>query len=1156
MFFGVGLGRLAGMTEASVTHLSDFRNHRASERMGERPWPLPGPEAAPLPTGTVTFLLTDVENSTPGWEASPDQMASAVGRHYEILDSAVNRHNGIRPVEQGEGDSMVAVFALASEAVGAALDAQRALLAERWPDGSEIAVRMALHTGEARLRDELYYAGPSIIRCARLRSLGYGGQTLLSATTADLLAGSLPEGAALLPMGVHRLKGLRHPEHVFQLAHPDLPERFPPLRSVDALLTRLPTQLTSFVGREAELADLGDLLGRHRLVTLVGPGGTGKTRLAIEAAGDAAEAFPDGVWWLDLAPVSDPGLVPRAVMTAIGLDGTHVDPVTRIAGFLTERRGMLVIDNCEHVLDAAGALVSAVLAACPRVTTLATSREALGIAGEVVWRVPPMALPTTGQGRPTRKDVDRIAASEAVRLFAERAAESRPGFRVDESNTAVVAEICNRLDGLPLAIELAAARVRALTPQRILDGLTQRFALLTGVRGGTAHQQTLAASMEWSYDLLTEPQRLLLRRLAVFAGRFTLEDVEAVTTAEPLTSWDCLVVLADLVDRSLVVFDGEHYRLLQTVSAFAFERLAEAGEVGLLRAAHAAHYAGLAAEGAAELDAGPHAATLERLEVARDNVLAAIEQALTDGHHEQALAVTADMTVFWLLRGRYGECLTLLRRVLAATPPDPSRARARVLWAAGQHALFGMDLANGYGLAETGQAVDMAEATGATSVLGRALGMRHVVDLFARPERAVEPLRHAREVAAGAGDRFGANFATVWLCMTATFGLDSADLAEQELRRLRIEADAGGSPYWALWHAVCSGYAAARTGRLQEAVDVLAPAVEAARLSGDSQIEFFGALPLADAFVDLGEAAEANAVITRSVEWQDRSAIGRGEFVLLRRARLLLRQGDLAGAQTEAAVAATVLRGLGFPCAEIELDLIGGRASQEAGDLVAARVAVDEAAVLAETLGMPWYLAWVADAEGRLARAEGRLAAAEEAHHRALSLCVRYGYAARTAETLEALASLAVVAESWAEAARLYGAAAALRRLTGLRRPVLEQSGVDADESVLTAALSPAVYVAVTGEGEHMSADDAAAYATRARGERRRPSAGWESLTPTEQQVVALVAEGLTNADIGRRLFVSTGTVKVHVHNIFGKLGITRRSELAARATERRLAEA
>jgi predicted ATPase/class 3 adenylate cyclase/DNA-binding CsgD family transcriptional regulator len=1104
----------------------------------------------------VTFLLTDVENSTPAWDKAPDLMAEAVGRHYDLLDAAIVRHNGVRPVEQGEGDSLVAVFARASDAIRAALDSQRAIAAEPWPPGAEIAVRMALHTGEARLRDDLYYAGPSIIRCARLRSLGHGGQTLLSAITADLLAEALPDEAALLPLGVHRLKGLSHPEHVFQLVHPDLPARFPPLRSVDVVPSNLPAQLTSFVGREAELAELSQVSAQHRLVTLVGAGGTGKTRLAIEVAADAIDAYPNGVWWVDLATVADPGLVPRAVMTAVGLDDTHADPVARITTFLSDKRAMLVIDNCEHLSQPTGELVSAVLHGCPGVAVLATSREALGIAGEAVWRVPPLVLPEAiDRTRPTTHDVERILATEAVRLFAERAAEARPGFQVDGSNAATVAEICTRLDGLPLALELAAARVRALTPQRILDGLNQRFALLTGGAGGTPHQQTLAASMEWSHDLLSEPQRVLLRRLSVFTGRFTLDDVEVVAAAEPLTSWECLVLLADLVDRSLVAFDGDHYRLLQTVAAFAAGHLAAAGEETAVRAAHATHYAAVAATGAAELDACPHPETLDRLEVARDNMLAAIEHSLAVGDHERALAMTADLTTFWQMRGRYGESLTFLRRVLAGTPDTPSPTRARVLWGAGQQALFGMDLANGYGLNETGLALEMAEKTGALGVLARARCMRDAVYVFGRPELAVESLQAAADLADSAGDRFAGNLATVWLGMAATFGLDRGDVADTALRRLRAEADATGSPYWALWHAVCTGFAALHAGRLREAVDVLAPTVAQARDFGLPQIQFFSAVPLADAYTDLGEAGEAETLITHTAEWQDRSALGRAEFMLLRRGRLLLMQGDVAAAQAQIADVQATLRGIGFDFGATEFDLTAGRAAQESGDLAGARVLVDEAAILAEKVGMPWHLAWVAETDGRLARAEGRSPAAEDAHHRALAICLGHGYAGRAAETLESLASLAVAAESWTEAARLYGAAAARRDASGFHRPALDQPRVDDDHTELVAALGHEAYEAALAEGAAMPLEEAAAYATRARGERKRPSTGWESLTPTERQVVGLVAEGLTNADIGRRLFISTGTVKVHVHNIFGKLGITRRAELAARATERRLIE-
>ena len=1144
-----------------MTELSDFRQDRVRAHgdrgWAEPAWLVPGDVAAPPPTGTVTFLLTDVEGSTPRWEARPEEMARAVSRHYDILDAAVARHGGVRPIEQGEGDSLVAAFARASDAVAAGLDAQRALAAEPWPDGAEIAVRMALHTGETRLRDGLYYVGPSIIRCARLRSLGHGGQLLVSATTADLLVDGLPDGAALLPLGVHRFKGLRHPERVFQLAHPALPAQFPPLRSLDAFPTNLPSPLTTFVGRDAELAEIADVMARHRLVTLAGAGGIGKTRLAAQAAGEVPEAWPDGVWWVELAPLADPGLVPRAVMTALGLHDAQVDPVARVTAFLGDRRALLVLDNCEHLLAAAGDLVAAVLGSCPGIAALVTSREPLGVAGEVVWRVPPLSLPALAEREPvSEKDVDAILATEAVRLFAERAAEARPGFRVDASNSAVVAELCVRLDGLPLAVELAAARVRALTPPRILDGLTQRFALLTGgARGAIAHQQTLAASMAWSHDLLTEPQQILLRRLSAFSGPFSLEDVEAVTAAEPLTPWDCLVLLADLVDRSLVAFDGEHYRLLQTIADFAADRLADAAESAATRAAHVTHYAALAAGAAAELGAAPQVETLERLELARDNVLAAIEHALSVGDHQAALAITADMVIFWQMHGRYGESLDRLRRVLAATPADPSPARARVLAAVGQLALYGMDLANGYGLAETGQAIEMAQATGADDVLGRALCLRHLVDVFMHPERAIEPLTQAREVATGAGDRFGANLATVFLALATTFGLDRADLAEPELARLRAEAGATGSPYWALWLAICSGFAAFRTGRLEQAVEILAPAVEQARAYGDSQLEFFGAFPLSDAYVDLGDAAAAERVVARSISWQDRSALGRPQFMALRRSRSRLAQGHPAEVRAQLTGLEPMLRAIGFDFGVAELTLIGGRAAEEAGDVAAARAAVDEAAGLAAGLGMPWYLAWSAHADGRVARAVGRATAAEDAHHRALIICTRHRFAARAAETLESLASLATAAKSWAEAARLYGAAAPLRAATGYRRPPLDAPRAEADAAALGAALGPEADAAALSEGEALTLDEAAAYASRARGERKRPSSGWESLTPTELQVVALVADGLTNADIGRRLFISTGTVKVHVHNVFVKLGITRRSELAGRATERRLTE-
>lgn len=356
------------------------------------------PVNGPLPVGTVTFLLTDVEGSTTGWEADRAAMAAAIVRHYEIVDAAVRARGGVRPVEQGEGDSVVAVFSLASEAVRAAVDIQLALAAEPWPDGAQLAVRMALHTGEAQLRDAGNYMGRAVIRTARLRAIGHGGQILCSGSTADLAGDDLPDGLTLVALGAHRLKDLGRPEQVFQVCHPGLRREFPPLRSLDAIPNNLPVYLTSFIGREAELADVARLAGHHRLVTLTGSGGVGKTRLAAAVAAELAAGHPDGAWWVELAPLADPALVTEAVLGVLQVgDVPGSSALQRLTAYLATRDLLVVLDNCEHVLDACAAMSEAVLRTCPGVAVLATSREALGVGGEVTWRVPPLALPARGE---------------------------------------------------------------------------------------------------------------------------------------------------------------------------------------------------------------------------------------------------------------------------------------------------------------------------------------------------------------------------------------------------------------------------------------------------------------------------------------------------------------------------------------------------------------------------------------------------------------------------------------------------------------------------------------------------------------------------------------------------------------------------------------
>jgi predicted ATPase/class 3 adenylate cyclase len=491
-----------------------------------------------LPTGTVTLLLADVEGSTRLWQTQPDEMSSAVARLDRALSDLVAAHNGVRPVEQGEGDSFVIAFARASDAAAFALQLQLTPL-------SPISLRIGLHTGEVQLRDEANYVGPTINRTARLRDLAHGGQTVLSATASDLLIDALPADAWMHDLGSHPLRDLPRPERVTQLCHADLRNDFPPLHAPKTSgVEHLPAQFTSFVGRAAEIEAVRRVVTDSRLVTLTGAGGVGKTRLAVQVAGQLDRDFGDGVWYVDLAPITDPDVVPVAVTRALGLPDqagrTTMDTLTRV---IAGRHMLIVLDNCEHLIDASASLAVALLTACPALTILATSREPIRVAGEVGWAVPSLSL-----------------SDEAITLFTDRARHVRPDFAVSEDNSGTVAEICRRLDGIPLAIELAAARVRALSLAQILDSLHNRFRLLTGgARTAVRRQQTLRASVDWSHALLTEPERVLFRRTAVFMGGFDLDAAQAVCGASDVESYQTLDQLSLLIDKSLVAAEDSHF---------------------------------------------------------------------------------------------------------------------------------------------------------------------------------------------------------------------------------------------------------------------------------------------------------------------------------------------------------------------------------------------------------------------------------------------------------------------------------------------------------------------------------------------------------------------------------------------------------------------
>ena len=609
------------------------RMRRACERMGSLQSTLAdcgsGLETtcltmADLPTGTVTFLFSDVEGSTRLWEEHPETMRNVLARHDALAAAVIDQYGGILVKSRGEGDSLFCVFALASDATAAVLALQLALTREPWPAETPLRVRMALHTGEPTPRDGDYY-GPPVNRCARLRAIAHGGQVLLSDVTHDLGRDSLPPGVSLKPLGEHRLKDLGRPETVFQLCHPDLPFDFPALRSLDQLPNNLPVQVTSFVGREHEIGEVKRLLGSTSLLTLTGSGGSGKTRLALQAAADLLEDSGDGVWLVELASLTDPILVPQSVVSVLGMRvEPGVCPTRTVTEYLKSRHLILILDNCEHLLGACAQLTDALIRSCPRVKVLCTSREGLGIAGETTYRVPSLSLP----GPKDDLRIEALSQYEAVRLFIDRALAAVPGFSVTNRNAPALASVCSRLDGIPLAIELAAARVAVLPVETINERLDNRFRLLTcGSRTALPRQQTLRALIDWSYDLLSASEQVLLRRLAVFAGGWTLDAGEAACAGEPIDEGDVLDVLTALVEKSLVIYEeaDERYRLLETVRQYARERLLNGGEVEAVRSRHLDFFARLAEEAKAQLGGPSQAVWLDRLEADHDNLRAALD---------------------------------------------------------------------------------------------------------------------------------------------------------------------------------------------------------------------------------------------------------------------------------------------------------------------------------------------------------------------------------------------------------------------------------------------------------------------------------------------------------------------------------------------------
>lgn len=1100
------------------------------------------------PGGTVTLLLGDVEGSARLWEADRDGTKATMARLEEIVADATRTHGGERPREQGEGDNFVIGFSRASEAAGCALAIQHATARESWPHGGNLRIRMALNSGEldgAKGR----FDGTAINRCARMRDLAHGGQVLVSRATHDLIEDRLPADATLTGLGAHRLRDLARPEEIFQLSDPELTGDFPPLRSLDELPNNLPIQLTAFIGRAKEMDALRQVLEEARLVTLTGAGGCGKTRLAMQVAADLLDRHPEGVWWVDLASITDPALAPAAVAAALKLKEvpgrTLIDT---LKDHIRPKRIMILLDNCEHMSAAAASLTEELLRECPGLTVLATSREPLAIEGEIDWRVPSLSLPDTG-GSP---GVAGLSQFEAVRLFIDRALRVRPNFRVTNDNAPAVAGICSRLDGVPLAIELAAARVRMMTPEQITEGLDDRFHLLTGgTRSMPPRHQTLEASVDWSHELLADTERMLFRRLSVFVGSFDIDAAESVCAGSGIDRVQVLDLVTDIADRSLLQVEAEgpraRYRMLETIRQFASDRLEGSGERSDVRSQHLGYYAQIAEREEPEFLGPEPAAAATRLDLEHGNLRAALAWSLESDRTDQGLRIVGAMWGYWVLRGLFSEGRAWADELLRK-PADDDAVRSWALHSIAELELFHGDYPKAREWAA--EAVELARGLGDPRLLVRALNELGFALAYLEPEAAPPVLAEAIQISKEQDERFDLGYA---LLGTGVVELFSGDAAEA-CRQLQ-ESVAAFRSEESLWNLAISllflGHSHLLLGDLAPADESFTDGLTLACDLGDALVEGACRLGRADLALYKGDLDRTAAVLEQVPD-----DLSLGPFVLAARSvsagNLALARGDLEAADARGDQALTLTRAIGIPiwivrAAESKVDIALTR-----GDLAPADQLVEEALKVSTKAG---GLARAAAFEksALVARARGEHQESEDALHEALRVLTGSNVRLFVPDVLEALAGIAVEMESYEEAARLVGAAERQREKTGYARLSHRCTIYDLDVSSLRDALPEEDLEPAWAEGRAMTLEEAVAYAARGRGERKRPSSGWASLTPTEMQVVKHAAEGLTNPQIAERMFVSRATVKAHLSHIFAKLGVATRAELAAAAARREI---
>jgi predicted ATPase/class 3 adenylate cyclase len=999
------------------------------------------------PRGTVTFLFTDIEGSTKLWERHPEAMKVALARHDALLRHAIESHRGF--VFRTVGDAFYAAFPTAPEALAAALTAQRALRAEEWGE-THIKARMALHTGSVEEPDGDYFGRP-LNRVARLLAAGYGEQTLLSLATAELLSDDLPQDASLRDLGERRLKDLDRSERIFQLIVPDLPSDFPPLKTLDTLPNNLPIQLTRFIGREHVMAEVKRLLSASRLLTLTGAGGCGKTRLALQVAADVvdAEHFTQGAWLVELVSLSEPALVPQSFATALGLREEKGRTIlAALTNHLIDKNLLLVLDNCEHLIDACAQLVNVLLRSCPKITILATSREALGIAGETAYRVPSLSLPDTKRSM----TIEALTQYEAVRLFVDRAATIQPSFTVTHHNAPAVAQICHRLDGIPLAIELAAARVKVLSVDQIAQRLDDRFRLLTGgSRTALPRQQTLQALIDWSYDLLSERERALLRRLSAFAGGWTLEAAESICVGDGIGTGEILDVMTRLVDKSLVVveeLDGvARYRMLETIRQYARDRLLESRESADYRGKHLDWYLNLAEETDQKLYGAEQLKWLNRLDAEHENLRIALAWSLETAA-EKGLRLGVALSDFWTMRGYWFEAGEWLTKLLAL--PDGAQARvprAKALAAAAFRANAQGNIARARAMLE--------ESLGIWRQLGNQIGIAQTLDELGYLalnendcERATTFHKESLALSREPGHQAGIARALAGLGNVARAQNDWSKAASLYSESLVLRRGLGhkGEIVRLLWHL---GRVAEYSGDYARAHGYFEESLATSREQGDTHLTAWSLRFLGHLMRGIGNYPRAGSLFDESLglvrEMRDTHCIAHSLTGLARIAHSL---GDDERAASFAEEALTSYREVGQKLGIAEAEYILGVVTLAREDCEKAARCLGESLTLRRQTD---YMTGIS--------------------------AIAYRHLDGIAECFDGIAAIAAAQSKAEHAARLFGAAESLRDSTKMSLTPTYRDERDRKVAAVRAQLDEATFNAAWNEGRAMTMEEAVAYA-------------------------------------------------------------------------------